>query len=293
MAPASILVVDDEPSVRSGLLSLLRNWSYHADACDGGEAALDAVTRTTYDVLVVDIRMPGMDGLELLRSVRARGVDCDVIVITAYEMDYSYLDVVEAGATDFITKPFRSEELRAKLHRILRERRLRNQLVELTIRDGLTRLYNRRHFHAKLEEETLRARRQGHDLSLVLLDVDELKAINDTHGHVEGDAVLVGLAGVLESSLRFGVDSAYRLGGDEFAVLLIDGGIQAATTVAERIRGAIEQLGEPGCTLSLGIASLEQEDGSEDLLRRADRALYESKRRGGNCVTSAEPASDL
>jgi diguanylate cyclase (GGDEF)-like protein len=285
-----VLVVDDEASVRTGLVALLREWGYEADCADNGEAALDALTRSTWQVLVVDIRMPGMDGLELLREARVRGADCDVIVITAYDMDYSYLDVVEAGATDFITKPFRAEELRAKLHRILRERRLRQQLVELSIRDGLTRLYNRRHFHSKLENETLRARRQGHSLALVLLDVDDLKSINDTHGHVEGDAVLVGLAGVLESSLRFGVDLAFRLGGDEFAVLLIDSDLAAAHAVAERIRSSVQALGEPGRSLSLGIAALEQGDSSEDLLRRADNALYHSKRSGGNRVTSLEPA---
>lgn len=290
MGTTRVLVVDDESTVRSALVTLLREWGYEAESADNGDSALELLARSAWQVLVIDIRMPGMDGLELLREARGRGSDCDVIVITAYDMDYSYLDVVDAGATDFITKPFRAEELRAKLHRILRERRLRQQLVELSIRDGLTRLFNRRHFHAKLESEVLRARRQGHSLSLILLDVDDLKTINDTHGHVEGDAVLVGLAGVLESSLRFGVDLAFRLGGDEFAVLLIDSDREAASTVAERIRGSAQALGEPSHTLSLGIATLEHGDSAEELHRRADSALYHSKRTGGNRVTSTEPA---
>jgi diguanylate cyclase (GGDEF)-like protein len=213
-------------------------------------------------------------------------------MITGYDMEYSYLDVVDAGATDFISKPFASEELHAKLQRILRERRLRQQLVELSIRDGLTRLYNRRHFHLKLEEEAARARRQHHPLTLVVLDVDALKRINDTRGHVEGDAVLVGLAGVLESLLRHQVDIPFRLGGDEFAALLIETTADAGVAVAERIRGAVLHLGDASFTLSIGIASLEGDEDSDTLLRRADHALYRSKRRGGNQVTVLGPDQD-
>ena len=292
MAPTTVLVVDDEENIRSGLVSLLDAWGYQGSGVESAEAALDALRHTTPDIVIADIRMPGMDGIQLLRAVKAQMSDADFIMITGYDADYSYLDVVEAGATDFIIKPFASEELRAKLQRILRERRLRQQLIDLSIRDGLTRLYNRRHFHLKLDEEVARARRQHRELTLVTLDVDELKRINDTRGHVEGDAVLVGLAGVLESLLRHHVDIPFRLGGDEFAVLLIETTATAGVAVAERIRDAVQRLGDASFTLSIGIAALSEGEGGEALLRRADHALYRSKRSGGNRVTVLEPDQD-
>ncbi len=292
MGPTTVLVVDDEENIRSGLVSLLEAWGYQGSGVESAEAALDELRHSTPDIVIADIRMPGMDGIQLLRAVKAQMSDADFIMITGYDADYSYLDVVEAGATDFIIKPFASEELRAKLQRILRERRLRQQLIDLSIRDGLTRLYNRRHFHLKLDEEVARARRQHRELTLVTLDVDELKRINDTRGHVEGDAVLVGLAGVLESLLRHHVDIPFRLGGDEFAALLIETTTAAGVAVAERIRDAVQRLGDASFTLSIGIAALSEGEGGEALLRRADHALYRSKRSGGNRVTVLEPDQD-
>jgi two-component system cell cycle response regulator len=292
VAPISVLVVDDEDNVRSGLVTLLEGWGYQGSGVGSAEAALSELRRSAQDVVIADIRMPGMDGLQLLRAVKAEMPDADFIMITGYDMDYSYLDVIDAGATDFISKPFAPEELRAKLQRILRERRLRQQLIDLSIRDGLTRLYNRRHFHHKLEEEVARARRQHHPLTLVVLDVDALKRINDSRGHVEGDAVLVGVAGVLESLLRHKVDIPFRLGGDEFAALLIETTTTAGAAVAERIRSAVQQLGDVPFTLSIGIASLAGDEECEQLLRRADHALYRSKRSGGNHVTVLEPEED-
>ena len=292
MAPTTVLVVDDEASVRSGLVAMLQSWGYECSSAASALGALEQLREVDRDVVIADIRMPGMDGLELLRSVKAQMPAADFIMITAYDMEYSYLDVVDAGATDFITKPFAPEELRAKLQRILRERKLRQQLIDLSIRDGLTRLYNRRHFHVKLEEEVARARRQRRDLTLLLLDVDELKRINDTRGHVEGDAALVGLAGVLESMLRHQVDIAFRLGGDEFAALLIETTHSAGVAVAERIREAVQHLGDASFRLSIGVAGLSGDEDHENLLRRADHALYRSKRLGGNRVTDLAPEDD-
>jgi two-component system, cell cycle response regulator len=292
VAQTTVLVVDDEDNVRKGLVTLLEHWGYQCSGAASAEIALDELRAAPRDIVIADIRMPGMDGLQLLRAVKARLPDADFIMITGYDAEYSYLDVVEGGATDFIIKPFAPEELRAKLQRILRERRLRQQLVDLSIRDGLTRLYNRRHFHVKLEEEVVRACRQHRDLTLVMLDVDQLKRINDTRGHVEGDAVLVGVAGVLESMLRHQVDIPFRLGGDEFAAMLIETGSAAGIAAAERIRTAVQQLGDASFTISIGIATLAEGDDGEALLRRADHALYRSKRAGGDAVTALGPDED-
>lgn len=156
------------------------------------------------------------------------------------------------------------------------ERRLR----ELSITDNLTGLYNHRHFQDQLASEIQRARRQGYRLSLVLMDLDRFKEVNDRWGHLEGDRILKGLAGILAGTLRRGVDSAYRYGGDEFVVLLPGAGLQAARNLARRLKDSFARLRpDRPASLSTGEAALKAGEDAESLLRRADEAMYRSKSR--------------
>jgi two-component system, cell cycle response regulator len=282
--PARVLIVDDEQHVLATLEELLRNIDYQSDSVEDGETALEYLRTHTCDVAVIDIRMPGMDGMVLLREIKSNWPEIDVIMMTAFDAEYSYMDVIEGGATDFIVKPFHTDELHAKMTRIERERRLRTELLQLSIRDVLTGLFNRRHLYHRLKEETTRAHRQGHPLSLIILDVDNFKRYNDKNGHLEGDSVLSLLGEIVRSSVREDVDSAYRYGGDEFAILLIETAMPQAARVAERVRAAFESREIDGCTLSLGIAELGPDGDIEGLLRAADEAMYRAKRAGGNRV---------
>jgi len=167
---------------------------------------------------------------------------------------------------------------------ITRQKQLEEELKDLSIRDGLTGLYNQRYFQEKLREELERARRQRRPLSMVLLDVDQFKQYNDTHGHLEGDKVLKAIGEVIREHTRGYVDSAFRYGGDEFVVLLPDTDEEQARSVAERIRAAFENRKFGDCTLSVGVISCREDMSAECLFARADQIMYDAKRAGGNRV---------
>jgi two-component system, cell cycle response regulator len=183
--------------------------------------------------------------------------------------------VINAGASDFIKKPFDLEELEAKIARIINERTLRQELGRLSITDALTGLFNQRHFYARLKEEILRSQRQRHSLALILLDLDRFKEYNDTYGHLAGDEMLRTVGRVVGKSTRVGVDSGYRYGGDEFAVILIDADLSVAQEIGKRIQDALNESGKMGA--SLGTAMFAEGMTAEELVALADKQLYEMK----------------
>lgn len=290
--PTEVLIVDDNTDILHVVRGMLADLGYSCQTYSDAALALRRLRSQRCEIVLADIRMPHMDGLTLLREINRFDPSIDVIMMTAYDMDFSYVDVIEAGASDFILKPFNVDELAAKLKRILRERKLKEELFHRSVHDSLSGVFNRSHLFDKLEEETGRAHRQDHPLSLMLLDIDDFKDFNDTFGHLEGDRVLTGLGNVLKVSTRRHVDAAFRYGGDEFAVLLAETGSAQALIVAERIRQAFEELGFGCCSLSLGLVQLRPGETAEDLVRRADSAMYEAKRQGGNRVhtVALEPA---
>lgn len=281
---AQLLVVDDDESLLPTICGLLSDLGHACVAVTTAVEALSHLEQRQVDVMLADIRMPDTDGFGLLRQAKERWPDLDVIMMTAYDMEHSYIDVIEAGASDFLVKPFRSDELQAKIQRILRERWLRAELTARSLHDSVSGLLNQRSLHQRLEEEVGRCRRQGHRLSLIVLDVDRFKEYNDRFGHLEGDALLAGLGRILSASIRKNVDFAYRFGGDEFAVLLAESDLTQAQRVAERIRRAFAEWRPGGCTVSLGLASLDGDESADSLLGRADRAMFVAKRAGGDRV---------
>ena len=285
--PPNILVVDDESLIRTGLGNLLQLWGYRCRCVESGLAALHAVSQEQFDVVITDIRMPEMNGLELLHALRRRDADLDVVMITAYDMDVTYMDVIEAGATDFVVKPFESDELRAKLHRIVKDRQVRHRLVNASTRDDLTHLYNHRAFRERLDNEITRAVRQHHELSLLMIDIDGLKQINDSHGHDEGDALLVAFGATLNGSLRHRVDTAYRIGGDEFAAILIETDLESAEIVAQRVLTSWNASWKLEGSISIGVATLLEDETASGLIGRADAALYRAKHAGGARTAAA------
>ena len=180
---------------------------------------------------------------------------------------------------------------RRRAEEALRESEERYRTLSLT--DTLTGLFNTRHLHERLPAEIERAQRYNRPLSLLVLDCDHFKRINDTFGHLEGDRVLQGLAGVIRDCLRRS-DSAFRYGGEEFVVLLPETELTAARLLAERLRMAFESkrivtaCGEEiRCTVSVGVAGWVPGEGENGLIRRADAAAYTAKERGRNCVVQA------
>lgn len=293
-----ILIVDDDDVIRDAMHEFMEYAGFNVFAASSAEEAIKILKANTIEVVITDIILPGQSGLELTDLIREK-CDTDVIVITGYKDSYSYEEAINKGATDFIFKPVRFEEVLLRLKRVLRERQLTKERVQileklekLAITDGLTKLYNLRHFYTHLEVEVGRSNRYGHSLGLLLLDIDRFKVYNDTYGHLEGDKVLIKLSQTIQSCLRT-MDSAYRYGGEEFTIILPETSGKEAETVAHRIRKAVEAeklFPEPNkpyhVTISIGVTEYRQEEEFADFIKRADKAMYLSKLAGRNRVST-------
>ena len=301
-----ILIVDDDLAVRNTMNEYIVAAGYQSDAVSCAEEALEMLENKSFHVVITDIILPAMGGLELTKMIR-KDQDSDVIVMTGYSDDYSYEEAINIGASDFVIKPVRLEELLLRLKRVLKERDLTNErirmmekLQKLAVTDGLTKLYNSRSFYSQLETEVDRFNRYKHPLALLLLDLDHFKDYNDTYGHLEGDKVLVRFSQIIKTCLRAN-DTAYRYGGEEFTVILPETGGEEAGLVAQRIRAALETERfapingkEVKITISIGVTESQPKDELSTFIQRADRAMYRSKQKGRNLVSElyADPPTE-
>ncbi len=299
-----ILIVDDKPEIRDSMCDYMALAGFAPEAVSSAEDALTHLKHAEVDIVITDIILPGLGGLDLTRRIK-KELHADVIVMTGYSDNFSYEGAISIGASDFVVKPVRLEELLLRVRRVLRERELteeRNRMMEklqtLAITDGLTGLYNSRHFYAQLESELDRSTRYRHPLAMLLIDIDHFKEFNDTFGHLEGDKVLARFSQLLKSCLRAN-DSAYRYGGEEFTVILPETGAEEARTVAQRIRAALEmEVFSPqpsravSKTISIGVTEYQPGEEMSAFINRADAAMYLSKQNGRNRVSvlHADPA---
>jgi len=430
-----ILVVDDDDVILKTVEQFILSIGYACSVASDALTAMEILEERSFDLVISDIAMPQMDGIEFMRKAIALFPDLKFVIMTGYSSEYSYSGIIEAGATDFLAKPFKFEELKAKIERIERENSLLVQLREkeqkyrdlyklsteaeqrylalldssvdaiisydlegntqwinpsftrifgftldeikgkpvpflpdfekekildiienlvrsgtpvmghetkrytkdgkildisisasryndhkgapaglvailrniserkraeralaeserkyrrLSIIDGLTNLYNSRHFFDQLKKEIRRTDRHHNPLSLLLLDIDDFKSFNDRYGHLEGDKVLARMGKVIRNNLRH-VDSGYRYGGEEFAVLLVETKLKAIFAVAERIRRAFGKVplnsgnGEAAyCKVSIGGTQYIDKEDLKRFVKRADTALYQAKNQGKN-----------
>ena len=301
-----VLIVDDDAEIKDSIHEFITKSGYNCLTASSAEEAVELLKSNHVNVAIADIMLPGKDGLELTDIMKQKH-DIDVIVMTGYSNEYSYEEVITKGASDLIFKPFRFEELLLRLKKVLKNRqvikdraRVLDKLEKLAITDGLTTLYNLRHFYKQLEVEIGRCSRYGHSLSLLLLDIDNFKRYNDSYGHLEGDKVLVRLSQIIKSCLRT-MDSAYRYGGEEFTVILPETKGEEAKNVANRIKRAVELerfLPEPDkvvtITISIGLTEYFKNEQLSTVIKRADQAMYNSKAQGRNRISSLffEPPSN-
>ncbi|MCX5826939.1 MAG: diguanylate cyclase [Deltaproteobacteria bacterium] len=298
-----ILVVDDQPTMRQMIREAVNDLGYGClEAADGIEA-LEILEKETMDLVITDISMPRLDGIALTQAIKGK-YDSNVIVMTGLVGNFTYEDVIAKGASDFILKPIRIQELIVRIKRVLRERiiiaernRIENDLREsegryheLSITDNLTKLYNSRHFYNQLTTETNRSVRYNRSISLMMLDVDDFKKYNDSFGHLEGDGVLIRLAKVIRSGLRR-LDQACRYGGEEFVVILPETTGEQGYLIAERIREGFRQetftpaLGKDAhVTVSIGVAQLKPQEDMMHFINRADKNMYAAKAAGKDKV---------
>jgi diguanylate cyclase (GGDEF)-like protein len=307
-AQPTILVVDDDDATRTLVSRWLAKEGFTVLGASSGDAALKLVFSSQVDCIVLDVMMPGMSGVEVLRQIRAQNEALPVLMLTAHATgDEDVVAAMEAGASDYIFKPFSGPvmvaRVRALAMRGMHARQLQNRLQEAeksaTV-DALTGLYNRRHLDRSLIEEAARARRQQNSCSIVLCDLDHFKRLNDTHGHQEGDRALKYFGAKLLSILR-GEDRAFRYGGEEFLLLLPGAEAEGARRVAERLREALVR--DPhtrddgavlAITFSAGVAALNAKTdfSFQGVLEQADKALYAAKQAGRNCTLLALAQQD-
>ena len=219
MQTDKILIVDDDPAILDLMGSYIESFGFEYDKSKDGLDAVEKLKSGDFTIALTDMIMPNMDGMQLLKHIRENYPKIGVIVITGYGDNFSYTDVIRAGASDFMAKPLNPDELEAKLSRLVRELSLVRQLERQSIFDGLTDLYNRRFFDGAVLMEAQRAERQDYPVFLKFMDVDNLKGFNDEAGHQGGDRLLREVGKILQQSIRENVDWAFRYGGDEFGVV--------------------------------------------------------------------------
>jgi len=291
-----ILLVDDDPFILAMLESSMTALGHAFDTAEDGEVAKDKLKQGDFTLVLTDLTMPRCDGMQLLKHIKDEYPQIEVIVITGHAEIHGYTDVIRAGASDFISKPFGLDELEAKVRRVIREQTLIRKLEHLSMCDMLTNLYNRRAFELKLHEEIPRAHRQGYPVFLALLDVDRFKEYNDHFGHQAGDQVLQEIGRILVQCTRENVDWCFRFGGDEFAIIIPYATVAQVEQIADRIQ---ERYGHgsryASTSLTVGLAQfLRRPENSwpediAELVARADKALYAGKEQGGNRVI-ADPS---
>jgi two-component system cell cycle response regulator len=287
--PPLMLVVDDEKIMQDVMRDILEESGYKVDVASNGKKALEQVRTKNYDLVFADIRMPKIDGMEFLKRARDLTPDLDIVMMTGYASVDIAVEAIKLGAQDFITKPFDFEHIRIVAARAIERKSLKKQVEEgeyykkISLTDGLTELYNHRHFHQLLHTEMSRSERKGRKFCLLMIDVDDFKIYNDTLGHPAGDEALRFLAWLLKHHARIS-----DIGEGKIA--------------AERFRRIVEksefdqQDVMPGknLTVSIGMACYPDDgESSDEILRRADQALYRAKRDGKNrVVTWAEMRRD-
>jgi diguanylate cyclase (GGDEF)-like protein len=296
--PQSVLAIDDTKDIHDLLRVRLRAEGVLLHHAHGAEDGLAMARALAPDLVLLDVDMPKMSGFDVCRRMKSDPATASIPIIfltAASDVDDKVVGF-DLGAIDYVTKPFNTAELRARVRAALRTKRYQDMLAHRAQIDGLTGLWNRGYFDQRLTEEVAAAKRYDREVSLVLVDLDHFKSINDTHGHPFGDRVLMATSEVVSASVR-ATDAACRYGGEEIAVILTETGMSGARTCAARIREEIEKLGlvskgKPvvvtasiglACTTSIGKDAL----APSALVDAADGALYAAKQTGRNRICEA------
>ncbi len=332
-----ILIVEDDEVVAALLLELLPDYGIVPLIAPDAESGINLCARESVELVLTDKNLPGMSGLDLLSHVKRTYPNLDVIVMSAYADMNSVLEATHLGAYDYLIKPFESiDEVVSKIKRALEKRRIvvanenlvrhlqraneriaemnveleaqvksrtaelehaNQQLQELTLVDDVTGLHNQRFLYQRLEYEFERVLRYKQGLSIIMLDLDNFKNVNDEHDHIFGSGVLRKVGEAINTCIR-STDAGVRYGGDEYVVILPSAELEEASRVAERIRDSIfrlefSDLGDGkfrvSCSVGVGTYKYCKAEDPRELLRCADRALFAAKEAGRNRVVVTGP----
>ena len=306
-----ILVVDDKEIIRTTITQVLEDDGYKVVTASNGVEALAVYEKEHFPIVITDIYMPEMTGIDLLAAIKEIDDTTQVIVMTSYASIDSAISTTRAGAYDYLTKPFEDIEVisnvvRRAAEKVRLEQKTRHlvemlklkteqlkqsnaHLQSLATRDSLTGLYNHRYFQENLTTELNRAQRYRRPFSLLFIDLDHFKTFNDTNGHLDGDKLLIALSNLFMESFRK-TDIVCRYGGDEFAVILPEASKQKAHMLAAKLHARVadqpfdgrEVMPEGRVTISIGTATYpDDETDAVGLLRHADQIMYEAKKNRG------------
>jgi two-component system cell cycle response regulator len=312
--PMRALIADDDPVTTAVLASALKRWGIEVTCAGDGAAAWETLAAgPAPDFAVIDWMMPGLDGIEICQRIRKHPALASmyVLLLTGRGSRADLVAGLDAGADDYMIKPIDPEELRARVQVGIRVATLQAHLADrvgelqaasehltrLVSTDVLTGVYTRRTWFELASTEFSRGRRYGRGFSLMIMDLDYFKRVNDTFGHEAGDTLLREFAAMVRSECRQS-DIIGRIGGEEFALLVPEATQAAAEHLAGRIRDACRRLapgsgsGPVRCSCSIGISTFSADDDNiESTLRRADAALYEAKRSGRDSWRSHTPTT--
>ena len=315
-AQAEVLIVDDDASILGVVSEVLEDDGYVVMTAGSGEEAIDLLRANQYALVMSDIRLPGINGVEVLEHIKRVSPRTNVIMITSHASLDTSIDAIKHGAYDYLLKPFDDLSLisnaakraidaygldkeRSQLIRSLKLSnkelaRLNGVLHGLAVRDGLTELYNHRYINEVLDKEIKKAAVEGTNLSLIFIDVDKFKIFNDQNGHQNGDILLRELSALMRENIR-NKDVIARWGGEEFVIVTPNTDEGIATHLADALRETVAdhifvqdlERANMQVTISAGIASLRKYKSKSALLEAADAALYQAKSNGRNQVATA------
>lgn len=308
----TLLIVDDSSIIRKSVIKALQPagiFDRILQAKNGLEG-LEVLLKEEIDLLISDINMPKMDGFKLLVTLRnlEKYKDLPVILLSSHAEADHKIKGLQGGANDYVTKPFESGELIARIKNLLMMKELQDELArknkamelankkleQISVTDELTGLWNRRYLWDRLEEEITKARRFNQTVSCLMIDIDDFKVINDTYGHIAGDCVLIEISRILKGQCR-NHDLLARFGGEEFIMVLHQTNLEGALQLAQRLVHAVDNgpFAIPDqktlkATISIGVATYPSQNITDvnDLIKKADEALYQAKRKGKNRVKS-------
>ncbi len=307
LANKKIMVVDDDTDLLNFVTATLEFEGYQVKQAQSGKEALDYLQNWKPDLIILDVNMPVLNGLETLNKIKSTDFFTAIIFLTAESKTEQVIIGLDAGADDYMCKPFSPNELLARVRAQLRIKDLTDQLqianeklqalVEI---DDLTGLANMRNMYAKLDYEIKRAQRYSRHIAVVMMDMDHFKKVNDSNDHLFGSFVLKEVGGIIKKSIR-DTDIGARYGGDEFIIILTETDNEGVRSFCERLRQTIEKAefnnGEAKMklTASLGYAiakPLNQILDARAIVKWADKALYDSKSKGRNRVSSYDLSND-
>ena len=296
--PAKILIIDDEEIMRSFLADVLTDEGYETDIAENGEQGIEKIKQGNFHLVITDVKMPGISGIDVLKAAKDYNKNIDVIIMTGYASVNTAVESMKLGAVDYITKPFNIDQIKMIIERTLEKRQMARQIEEgkfyrqLVSTDVLTDLYNHKYFQQLLESEITRADNHKRNLAVIMLDIDDFSTYNEIAGYSAGDLVLKEIGWILKRHMDASHHVA-RFSGQKFTAIIPEWSKEDVIKLVNELRTIIEEtkfenedkLPSGKLTVSIGVVFYpEHGKNRKEILANLKSAVKSAKKNGGNCV---------